>query len=107
MALSTWHYGHAPTSPMAGHVASHLRARDKRFWTEILPVKPLLEGLFIGLHGMPKAEFDAQVLITRDVDEAAAFLRRAHPGAGELKALEGGRPMAGRFSNVERFVSAA
>jgi hypothetical protein len=53
---------------------------DERFWTELLPVRPLLEGLFIGLNGMPKEEFDAKVLITSDVDEAVAFLRGAGPG---------------------------
>ncbi|MBY0324886.1 MAG: hypothetical protein K2X72_39660 [Reyranella sp.] len=83
---------------------------DEPFWTEMLPVRPLLEGLFIGLHGMPKAEFDAKVLITSDVDEAVAFLRRARPGVAGLnglKVLDGGRPMVSRVSNVEPFVSAA
>ena len=54
---------------------------DDRFWTETLPVRPLLEGLFIGLHGMAKAEFDAKILITSDVDEAVAFLRNRRAGA--------------------------
>jgi predicted Rossmann-fold nucleotide-binding protein len=49
---------------------------DERFWTEDLPVRPLLEGLFIRLNGMSRKEFDAKVLITSDVDEAVAFLRK-------------------------------
>ncbi len=157
LAIPTWHYGHEPTSPLAGHVAKYFRNSiredvllaiassgvifapgragtlqevfqgaaqnyydrafapmvfwDERFWTEMLPVRPLLEGLFVGLHGMPKAEFDAKVLITSDVDEAVAFLQRDRPGLPALKGrrafLDGGRRMARRFSNVESFVSAA
>jgi predicted Rossmann-fold nucleotide-binding protein len=57
---------------------------DERFWTEVLPVRPLLEGLFIGLNGMPKQEFDAKVLITSDVDEVVAFLCRARSAAPAL-----------------------
>jgi predicted Rossmann-fold nucleotide-binding protein len=85
---------------------------DEQFWTKTLPVRPLLEGLFIGLNGMPKEEFDAKVLITSDIDEAVAFLRRARPGMAairrHLRVVDGDRPMAAaRLSSVEPFVSAA
>jgi predicted Rossmann-fold nucleotide-binding protein len=55
---------------------------DERFWSEELPVRPLLEGLFVGLNGMPRDEFDAKVLITSDVDRAVAFLQQARSGSG-------------------------
>jgi predicted Rossmann-fold nucleotide-binding protein len=51
---------------------------DERFWTEELPVRPVLEGLFIRLHGMPEDEFESHVLITSDIDEVVAFLRNAN-----------------------------
>jgi predicted Rossmann-fold nucleotide-binding protein len=50
---------------------------DERFWTEDLPVRPLLEGLFVRLSGMPREQFAGSVLITSDVDEAVAFLQQA------------------------------
>lgn len=62
---------------------------------------------------MSKAEFDAKVLITSDVDEAVAFLRRVRPGVaapnGHLRVLDRDRPMlaAARFSNVEPAVLAS
>jgi hypothetical protein len=57
---------------------------DERFWTQELPVRPLLEGLFVRLHGMPKDEFDAKILITSDVDEAVAFLQKRPVGFDRL-----------------------
>jgi predicted Rossmann-fold nucleotide-binding protein len=84
---------------------------DERFWTEMLPVRPVLEGLFIGLNGMSKDEFDAKVLITSDVEEAVAFLRRARPQVAALNGRPGlgDRPMpaAPRLSNVEPFALAS
>jgi predicted Rossmann-fold nucleotide-binding protein len=86
---------------------------DERFWTEMLPVRPLLEGLFIGLNGMPREEFDAKVLITSDVDEAVAFLRRARPGVaalnGRLGVVDRDRPIlaAARFAAGAPFALAS
>jgi hypothetical protein len=67
-----------------GRVFAPMVFWDERFWTEDLPVRPLLEGLFIRLNGMTKAEFDTKVLITSDVDEAVAFLQKARPGQADL-----------------------
>jgi predicted Rossmann-fold nucleotide-binding protein len=76
---------------------------DERFWTETLPVRPLLEGLFIGLHGMAKEEFDAKILITSDVDEAVAFLRNSRA------CLPGERSMlpVARLADVQPFLLAS
>jgi predicted Rossmann-fold nucleotide-binding protein len=70
---------------------------DERFWTQVLPVRPVLEGLFIGLNGMSRRDFDAKVLITSDIDEAVAFLCKAGPL----------HVPAARFPSVEPFVSAS
>lgn len=96
-----------------GHPFAPMVFWDEQFWTEKLPVRPVLEGLFIGLNGMSKAEFDAKVLITSDVDEAVAFLRRARPAVaplnGRFAVRDGGRPMpaAARFADVESFALAS
>jgi predicted Rossmann-fold nucleotide-binding protein len=52
---------------------------DKRFWTDDLPVGPLLEGLFVKLKKMTPEQFKAKVLITSDLDEAVAFILGSQP----------------------------
>jgi predicted Rossmann-fold nucleotide-binding protein len=65
---------------------------DEQFWTEQLPVRPLLEGLFVKLNGMSKQAFDAKVLVTSDIDEAVAFMKQSSRRTSPT--IDGSRPMA-------------
>jgi hypothetical protein len=64
---------------------------DTDFWTNKLPVRPLLEALFIGLKPMDPTEFAKKILFTDSIDDAVAFLKAARPNAegtlSRLKAL--------------------
>lgn len=64
---------------------------DTNFWTNTLPVRPLLEALFIRLKPMDPREFDKKILFTDSIDEAVAFLKGARPtpeaATSRLKAL--------------------
>lgn len=62
---------------------------DKKFWTEDMPVGPLLEALFIKFKQMPREEFEKKVLFTSDIDEAVEFITAGRPGQAEaLNRLE-------------------
>lgn len=52
---------------------------DTKFWTDQMPVRALLEALFMGFKGMTRDQFDAKILFTDDVDEAVAFLQAGRP----------------------------
>ncbi len=62
---------------------------DKKFWTEQLPVGPVLEALFIKLKSTPpteaerRHEYERKVLFTSDIDEAIEFLVAARPSTFE------------------------
>lgn len=56
---------------------------DKTFWTDEMPVRPLLEALFIRFKGMTVEQFNQKVLFTDSVDEAVDFLRTSRPSAEE------------------------
>lgn len=64
---------------------------DKRFWTDDLPVRPLLEALFVRFKGMTPSEFEKKILFTDSIEESVAFLRATRPSAvaagQRLKAL--------------------
>lgn len=62
---------------------------DKKFWTEEMPVRPLLEALFIKFKQMPREEFEKKVLFTSDISEAVEFISAARPNQTQaLRRLE-------------------
>ena len=62
---------------------------DKRFWTEDMPVGPLLKALFIKFKQMSCEDYEKKVLFTSDIDEAVAFLGAARPSKAQaLNRLE-------------------
>ncbi len=52
---------------------------DKDFWTNVLPVRPLLQALFVNRKGMPLSDFDHFVAIVDSVDEAVERLLGHEP----------------------------
>lgn len=52
---------------------------NEQFWTQEMPIGPLLEALFINFKQMPREEYEKKVLFTSDIDEAVEFLNAAQP----------------------------